>query len=150
MILEASGIRIDVPSGWEAEIDGGAGAVEAGGEVPITPRVHVANFPLPPGRGDFGSGAVERMVPGDVLICLLEESGAAAGTATYAEQGMPRLVASDFSPNRMQRPIRGQAGAQKFFTVGRRAFVLYVVLGSYASRVSAVQEIEEVLVRITF
>lgn len=149
MILSAEGVTIDLPPGWEAEIDAGAGASEVGGEVPTTPRVHIANFAMPSPRGDFGSGAVERMIGGDVLICLLEESRRAAGTAVYAHRGMPTLFTADFSPDRMQRPRKGQSGTQVFFTVGRRAFVLYVVLGSHASRASRVGDVNDMLRRIT-
>ena len=149
MIVSTPGITLDLPAGWEAEIDAGAGAAEAGGEIPVTPRVHIANFPLPTPRGDFGSGAVETMIGGDVLICLLEESSNAVGTPVYAHQGIPTLAAGDFSPDRMQRPLKGRSGTQVFFSAGQRAFVVYVVLGSHASRASLVPAVNGVLGRIT-
>lgn len=147
MIVQATGITLDLPPGWEAEVDGGAG--EPAGDVPTTPRVHIANFPLPARRGDFGSGAVETMIDGDAIICLLEESSAAVGTAVYSHRGIPRLTPADFAPNRMQRPLKGQAGTQMFFTSGNRAFALYVALGSFTSRGTIVNEINDVLAGIT-
>ena len=58
---------------------------------------------------------------------------------------MPKLGLADFSPAGMQRPIRGQSGAQKFFQVDGRAFALYVVVGSHLSRGSFIDEINDVL-----
>ena len=62
MKITGPGIAIDLPRGWEAEIDGGAGHADEDAIRVSTPRVHMANFPLPAVRGDFGSGAVERMI----------------------------------------------------------------------------------------
>jgi hypothetical protein len=59
------------------------------------------------------------------------------------------VLADDFSPNAMQRPLKGQSGAQVFFHAEDRAFVLYVVLGSHASRASRVDAINDVLGGIT-
>ena len=127
--------HLDLPAGWEAEIDGGAGAAEPGMESVLTPRVHIANFPLPPVRGDFGSGAVERMIDGDVLVCLLEESHGAGGIPSARNtRAFPASLPATSRPDAMQRPLKGQSGAQVFFTADGRAFVLYVVLGSHASR----------------
>lgn len=149
MRVTAPGITLDLPPGWEAEIDGGAGAGTDDAESVLTPRVHIANFPMPPVRGDFGSGAVEQMIGGDVLVCLLEESADAVGSRLHSRQGVPRLSSGDFSPNAMQRPLQGQSGAQVFFTERDRAFVLYVVLGSHASRASRIEAVNAVLAGIT-
>ena len=149
MNIDAPGISIALPPGWEAEVDRGAGAVEPGMETVLTPRVHIANFPLPPDRGDFGSGAVERMLDGDVLICLLEESVDAAGSELHGHTGVPRMQEQDFSPSSMQRAIKGQSGAQVFFHDQGRAFVLYVVVGSHLSRAAVVDGINQVLAGIT-
>ena len=149
MKVTAPGIVLDLPPGWEAEVDDGAGESAPESESVRTPRVHIANFPMPPLRGDFGSGAVEQMIGGDALVCLLEESPGAAGSRLHSRTGVPRLSPGDFSPNAMQRPRHGQSGTQVFFTEGERAFVLYVVLGSHASRVSVVPEVNAVLDGIT-
>lgn len=151
MKVRSRGIELELPSGWEAEIDDGAGE---GTGVPsstvLTPRTHIANFPMPPVRGDFGSGAVEQMIDGDVLVCLLEEAGDAVGSNLHGHAGIPRLAASDFSPNAMQRPLKGQSGAQIFFHDQGRAFVLYVVVGSHLSRASQIDGINRVLGGMTF
>ncbi len=148
--IRARGITIELPPGWEAEVDGGAGAALAENEDVLTPRAHIANFPLPPVRGDFGSGAVEQMIDGDVLLCLLEESASSVGSRLHSHEGIPLIVASEFSPDAMQRPLKGQSGLQVFFHVDGRAFVLYVVMGSHASRASRVDAVNEVLRGITF
>ena len=151
MNLTAPGIRLALPPGWEAEVDGGASNTAAEGtEQVLTPRVHIANFPLPPVRGDFGSGAVEQMIDGDVLVCLLEESSGAVGSRLHGHEGIPRVLADDFSPSAMQRPLKGQSGTQAFFHVHGRAFVLYVVMGSHASRASRVDAVNQVLAGMTF
>lgn len=154
--IEAIGVSVDVPNGWEAEIDTGAGApsVVGGGNggllTVIMPRLHAANFALPLGRGDFGSGAVERMGRGHVLVCVLEEDGAMASTKLYEREGVPRLTVDDFDPQQMQRPLAGQSGAQAFFRIGDRAFVLYIALGDHAGRALILDQINEVLSTLRF
>lgn len=146
--LATTGMTVTLPPGWEAEIDQGAGRDTGGGITLSTPRLHAANFALPPTRGDFGSNAVERMVSGDALICLLEESPEVIGSALYSTEGIPQLSAADFSTTGMQRPIRGQSGTQAFFHQHGRAFALYVVVGSHLSRVNVIPEINTVLAGI--
>lgn len=146
--MRTSAMTVGLPTGWEAEIDRGSGEAEEGGGVVATPRAHIANFPLPPVRGDFGSGAVERMRSGDVLICLLEEADAVIGTRLFDHEGLPVASAADFSPSGMQRPIRGQSGAQWFFHVNGRAFALYIVVGSHLSRASFIDEINQVIAAV--
>jgi hypothetical protein len=58
------------------------------------------------------------------------------------------LVASDFHPDMMQRPLQGQAGAQKFFTMNGRAFCLYVVLGSYNNRQALISKANDLLANL--
>ncbi len=149
MKVNGPGVTLDLPAGWEAEIDGGAGDPVPGAERVVTPRVHIANFPMPPVRGDFGSGAVERMIDGDVLVCLLEESTDAVGSRLHGLDDVPRLAAGDFSPNAMQRPLHGQSGSQTFFHCEGRAFVLYVVMGSHLSRAARIDDVNTVLAGIT-
>lgn len=153
--IEAHGLRADLPQRWEARLylrhtptadraDAVAVASRTGtrtasahpaalgwrGEVP-NPVLHLANFALPPGRGDFGTGAVERMGTPHVFVSLFEYDPAEAGRPLFADRGLPRPRAHDFAPNALQRRLPGQAGVQRFFTERGRAFCLYVVLGSY-------------------
>jgi uncharacterized surface protein with fasciclin (FAS1) repeats len=108
--------------------------------------VHIATIALPKGVGDFASGAVERLGANDALIVLFEYDAASIEQPLFAARGLPRrLEPSDFSPNVLQRSIRGQAGAQVFFQDAGRAFCLYVVLGSYQNRARVVPEVNRVL-----
>lgn len=118
-----------------------AAAVE-GTENPVA---HLANFPLPAVRGDYGSGAVERMTADDVLICLVEFDPEAADTALFATDGIPQFGVNDFAPHTMQRTIAGMCGGQAFFTVAGRAFSAYVVLGSYRMRAPLVRVVNGLL-----
>ncbi len=149
MRLDAPGITLELPPGWEAEVDAGAGEAPAGAPRVRTPRTHIANFALPPERGDYGSSAVERMQRGNILICLLEEASAAADSTLHDRTGIPRLQLADFAADAMQRPRAGQSGAQAFFHVGDRAFVLYVVLADRMNRVAQVDEVNRVLAGIS-
>lgn len=151
--LAAGGLSIDLPPGWDGQIrsvepgqEPGTAARSAASDAAATPSIlHAATLPLPAERGDYGSGAVELMGGSDILICLLEHEPAAAGTALFRRQGIPRLQASQFSPQSMQRAVAGMAGTQHFFQVGGRPFCLYVVVGSWATRGPLVRTADQVV-----
>jgi hypothetical protein len=143
--LAGLGLAVTLPPTWEARIyqrpvptaafrapraqAGGAGALGWAGEVP-RPVLHLANFALPAGRGDYGTGALDRMGPDGVFVALLEFGPDELGTALYAPQGMPVPAPYDFDPAALQRRIAGQVGYQRFFTHVGRPMCLFVVLGS--------------------
>jgi len=150
-MVKSSGIDVAVPSGWDAEIyrreaDFSPQSVSSGDSHPV---VHLGTFPLPRGRGDFGSGAVEIMNADDLLVVLFEYGPESAGTALFSKTGIPRVAAADFGPNNMQRPLPGQSGAQYFFNESGRAFCLYVVLGAHARRNELVPEVNQILAGLT-
>jgi len=149
--ISSTGVTVDVPQGWEAEIyqreperfelleaEASTGAV-----------VHLGNFPLPPERGDFGSGAVEIMKGDHVLVVLFEHGADSVGTRLFSATGMPQVTGTDFRPDRMQRPLPGQSGAQYFFTIEGRPFCLYVALGSHANRAEIIPLVNETLATVT-
>jgi hypothetical protein len=151
--IAAHGLTARPPTGWDGEIYQRApwappalpGGRFAQSETP-TPILHLANFPLPPTRGDYGGGAVELMGRGGIFISILEHPPEEGSSALFAGKGIPwPLSASDFSPSTMQRTIAGQAGHQSFFTHAGRAFCLYVVLGSYNTRAILVPEVNKAL-----
>jgi hypothetical protein len=109
------------------------------------PVAHLANFALPAVRGDYGSGAVERMTSEDVLVCLVEFDPEAADTNLFAAEGIPQFGVNDFAPHTMQRTIAGMCGGQAFFKVSGRAFSAYVVLGSYRLRAPLVRVVNGLL-----
>lgn len=159
--LEAYGLAARTPKGWEGEIYqrepvalvpeiglSARGLATTPTGVP-TPIVHLANFPLPTGRGDYGGGAVELMGRGGIFISLLEHDPAEVVTPLFARQGVPwPLSGDDFEPDQMQRPLPGQAGCQRFFALDGRAFCLYVAIGSYLLRGILVREVNTALAAV--
>lgn len=142
--MRLHGLEVEVPQGWDGEIYRRSDVPDPqGGE--SLPVVHLANFPLPGDRGDFGSGAVERMRFDNVFVALAEFGPESVGTTLFSASGVPTIDPSDFDPNQMQRPLAGQSGAQYFFTHQGRAFVLYVALGSHARRRELVPEVNHLL-----
>jgi hypothetical protein len=135
-VVSAHGIAVTPPPAWDARIY----RRPAEPQERTFPILHAANFPLPHGRGDFGSGAVERMGPKHVLVVLFEYEPEAASTALFARRGIPRPHPDDFSPRALQRTLAGQSGCQYFFSHRGRAFCLYVVLGSHSRRRKLVAE----------
>jgi hypothetical protein len=123
-----------------------AGAGDAGAGEDDLALAHLGNFPLPPDRGDFGSGAVDVMLPRDVFVALVEYEPASADTALFARRGLPHaLAATDFGRASLQRTLDGQAGTQVFFNEAGRAFCLYVVLGAAARAIRLVPAVNRVL-----
>lgn len=133
--LAGGGLRVDLPDGWEGQIlPAERGPQDGDGLGPGPVMLHAGNFPLPPARGDYGSGAVERMGSGHALICVLEHGPDELESPVFAAVGPPRVTAAMFSPSQMQRTIAGMAGAQRFFQQSGRTFCLYAVIGSSRAR----------------
>jgi len=154
--LNAHGVAVDVPPGWDGRIfrrpeQGEVSASDADGPpAPVGARTHsvthISNVPLTEGMADFGSDAAERLGPDDALLVLFEYEPASASTALFASAGLPRALDPDgFSPNLLQRTLPNQAGAQHFFSDQSRAFSLYVVIGSYERRHQIVPNVNAVL-----
>ncbi len=139
-------MSIQLPAGWDAEIylrdlDGDP----TDDVTDMRPVLHASNFALPPGRGDFGSIAVEAMGRPGILLAVLEYGHASASTSLFANPFPTRLEAREFGLNNLQHPLPGQAGAQRFCTRGGRAFCVYAVLGSYGMRNVLVAELNRAL-----
>jgi hypothetical protein len=150
--LSAGGLSVSLPTGWEGEIFNRAPTVEgrslggASGDTEVARNVvHLANFALPPERGDFGSGAVEIMNSGAILVILFEHGPESADMPLFARSGLPQLTPEEFHPQQMQRTLSGQSGRQIFFNDGGRAFCLYVVLGGHRRREVLVPIVNDVL-----
>lgn len=144
--VSAHGISIHLPPGWDAEIylrDVDGDPTDA--VTDIKPVLHATNFPLPAGRGDFGSIAVEAMGSPGILLAVLEYEHASAATALFSNPFPKRLEAREFGLNNLQRPLANQAGAQRFCTSGGRAFCVYAVIGNYGLRSVLVPELNRAL-----
>lgn len=155
MRVAGHGLAMDPPPGWDVRIGRrskeapAALGVDAGPPASTHPVLHAADFSLPERRGDFGSGAVEIMLPDQAFIALVEYHPDSAGTALFSARGAPRRVTGkDFSPRQLQRTIPGHAGFQHFFADQGRAFCLYVVLGSFSRRGGLVPRVNAALERL--
>src|SRR5438477_11074272 len=107
--LAAHGVAVDVPRGWEGRILRRAASHPAERARAV---VHVASFPLPEERGDFGVGVTELMRSGDVFLTLFEYGPESVGTPLFAAAGIPELTVAMFGPRRLQRTLPGQIGCQ--------------------------------------
>ena len=143
--IAAHGVRLDVPSGWEGRIVRRA---------PVNPLeqsravVHLASFPMPEARGDFGVGVTELMRRGDVFVTLFEYGPESVGTPMFAAKGIPTLTTDMFGPRRLQRTLPGQIGCQLFFTADRRPFCLYVVVAGRLHLRPAVAQVNAMLEKL--
>lgn len=156
--LAAHGLGVDLPEGWEgtitaeepATVAAEVRAFSADAAAPdARPVAHLATFALPPVRDDFGGDVVDRMTGDDVFVALLEYAPEEAGSALFADRGVPRtLDPRAFSPQTLQRRIAGHAGLQVFFTHRGRPFCLYVVLGDAHDAHRLVRRAEQVLATI--
>ncbi|MEJ7584221.1 MAG: hypothetical protein WKF43_09070 [Acidimicrobiales bacterium] len=141
MKLSAYGITTELPAGWEGRITKRTTPSRAEGRAPPGLEAAPARYPTrwctsPASRceqrGDFGSGAVDAMGAGDLLVILFEYGPESVGQALFARPGMPSLRPAMFSPSSLQRTLTGQAGCQRWFTESGRPFCAYVVLGRHA------------------
>ncbi len=153
MQFSSHGFRVALPPRWEAAITVGPPdealrfrAAERGRQLAEPPALHLANFPLPPERGDFGSGAVDVMGVDNAFIALVEYGPESLGTPLFSGRALPRrLRPEQFRTNSLQRAIPGQAGLQVFCTEAGRPLCLYVVLGSTRNARALVDEVSTVL-----
>ena len=139
--LAAYGIGIQVPNGWEGRILRRS-AVDAAGPRAV---VHIASFPMPEERGDFGVGVTELMSSGDAFVTLFEYGPELLGTPLFAAQGVPRLTVDLFTARRLQRTRPGQVGCQLFFTANQRPFCLYVVVSGRLHLRSVIPQMNRML-----
>ena len=142
--LVAHGLGVTLPDRWEACIAGpvvsrgvahaanAPGTRGSAGERTFA-VLHLASFPLPEQRDDFGGNFTSSMRSSDAFVALFEYGPEAALQPLFSARGVPRVDARMFSPNRLQQRRPGQLGCQLFFNASARAFCLYVVAGSRAS-----------------
>lgn len=153
MRIEGRGFRAELPVRWEGAISvPSAGratqsrARDAGVALSEPPALHLASFPLPAVRGDFGSGAVDLMDDGDAFVAVVEYGPESLGTPLFDTGPLPRrLTRRDFAVNRLQRALPGQAGFQAFCTEAGRPLCLYVVLSGGRKADTLVAEVNAVL-----
>ena len=145
--LAAHGVAVDVPRGWEGRI---LRRVALNPTEQSRTVVHVASFPLPEERGDFGVGVTELMRSGDAFVTLFEYGPESVGQPMFAAQGVPHLTPELFSPRRLQRTLSGQVGCQLFFTANQRPFCLYIVIAGRIHVRPLVGELNTMLQQLDF
>jgi hypothetical protein len=161
--LVAHGLGVTLPERWEARIARRrtSGSAFAGAAAGATQRhalaetgertfavLHLASFPLPEDRDDFGGNFTPRMRSSDAFVALFEYGPDAALQPLFSARGVPRVSAQMFSPNRLQRRRPGQVGCQLFFNASARAFCLYVVAGSRASLPRIITQVNGALAQL--
>ena len=140
--LAAHGVGLEVPQGWEGRIVRRPQVHPAERSRAV---VHVASFPMPEERGDFGVGVTELMRSGDVFVTLFEYGPESLGTPMFAATGLPTLTVDQFGPRRLQRTLPGQIVCQLFFTAVNRPFCLYVVVSGRLHLRAAVKQVNTFL-----
>lgn len=165
--LDAYGITVPLPAGWEARAmqreappahipppapgravraaDITAAVAKGWPGEQTFPVVHLGNFALPPNRGDFGSGAVERMTADNVFVTIFEYGPESVGQALFDNPFPRELDLRSFSSNALQRQIPGQLGLQVFCQDAGRAFCVFVVLGAQNRATRLLRSVNDVL-----
>lgn len=122
MILDAHGLRVNLPRGWSGRVFSAAGAA----------TLHAGDFPLALDDGQFGDRSTGAMPPVASFIALTEYrpgAGLQAGRGLFASSRIPRpLDPTSVAADRLAHPRPGQAGTQHFLTLSGRPLCLYVVL----------------------
>jgi hypothetical protein len=122
--LDAHGLSIGVPAGWDARI---FERPESGA------TLHAASFALPHADGEFGSRATAAMGPDGLFLALTEylpDASLVPGTGLFGG-GRPHTIRPEqFDRRALLHQRAGQLGLQQFFSTDGRAFCLYVVAGS--------------------
>jgi hypothetical protein len=129
VILEAHGLRIELPARWSGRV-----FRRAGGNATL----HAGDFPLALADGEFGDRSTSVM-PGEASFIALTEyvtgSGLEPGTGLFAAHRIPvPLDPTGFAATRLAHPRPGQVGMQHFFTASDRPLCLYVVLSGGRGR----------------
>jgi hypothetical protein len=129
MVIDAHGITIDLPHGWEGRI-----YRRPEGD----PTLHAGTFALPAEDGDFGTRATELMPPGASFFVLTEYrpgGGLEPGRGLFAPRELPLpLDPARFRHDALLLALPGRAGFQHFFTHGSRPFCLYAVVRAHGRR----------------
>lgn len=157
--LTAGGVALELPPGFDgratkrprAEPGTPTPGAQAHADDPSGLAVlHATTVPLPIEVGDFGSNVVDVLGPNDVFVAVIEYDRSATDTALFRELGPPTTLPRDsYSTGVLQRWIKGQCGAQRFFSSGGRAFCVYAVLGSDAQRSSLAAKVDAVLANLS-
>jgi hypothetical protein len=141
VILEAHGVRVELPRAWSGRVFARAGGIAT---------LHAGDFPIALDDGEFGDRSTGLM-PDEASFVALTEYRPGAGLepdqGLFAHARIPRrLDPAQFTRTGLAHPRPGQVGTQHFFTSARRPFCLYVVIaGGRAARRHQLAVIDHVL-----
>jgi hypothetical protein len=141
VILDAHGLKVQLPRGWSGRVFARAHDVAT---------LHAGDFPVVLGDGEFGDRSTGRMPDPGVFLALTEYRpgrGLQPGQGLFEPRRPPLpLDPAGFAATRLAHPRRGQVGAQHFFTQSGRPFCLYVVVaGGRAQRKHALLAVDRVM-----
>lgn len=141
MILDAHGLRVELPPRWSGRVFARPGGIAT---------LHAGSFQLALHDGEFGdrsTGLMPQVATFMALTEYLPGRGLAPGQGLFTPTRLPRrLDPAGFSRAGLAHPRPGQAGLQHFFTVAGRPFCLYVVLaGGRAHRRGQLAHAHEIL-----
>ena len=141
MILDAHGVRLELPGAWSGHLF----------ERDRLVGMHAASYPVAlADTSTFGDQSTGRMRSGQAFVALVEYrpgNGLAAGHGLFAPRRIELpLDPMSFSPRRLAHARPGQVGTQQFFTAADRPFCAYVVLaGDRAQRRRAIAAVDRLL-----
>ena len=121
--LAGHGVVVEIRPGWEARVWRPHVAPPA---VPGA-VLRLANFALPVTKNTYAAEIADDLLPGHVLVSLVELDPALADRGLYAAQGAPTIGIDDLDPRALQAGGPGRLGVQRFFSLHGRAFSLYVM-----------------------
>jgi hypothetical protein len=155
-IVEAHGIHVDVPPGWNAEIFRFGDGSPADGTEPrhmteeevrnSPPLMHAATVDLPPNRGTYAVGVIDHLGPGDAFVALIDHGEDEASAPVFALPNAPwPLRPDDFDP--AEGPVGAPeiAYVQRFFQQSGRALVLFAGIHEGNGRSLPVGQINRLL-----
>jgi len=123
MILDAHGLRIELPAHWTGRLFSRSRGLAT---------LHAGDFQLALKDGEFGTSSTGRMPSVASFIALTEYApgpGLSPGSGLFGPSRIDLpLDPATFAATKLARPRTGQAGMQHFFTTAGRPFCLYVVL----------------------
>ena len=112
------------------------------------PVMRLANFALPSTKDTYAEDVVDELRQGQVVASLVEFAPRLAERGLYAPQGVPAFDLEDLDPRAVQRHLPGRAGLQRFFSVGGRAFSLYVIARDGAGLRATLRELQTQLLAL--
>lgn len=118
MRLEASGLTIELPAGWDGQLISRS---------PHLPTLQAASFPLDPDDEELGPRSRASMAAGDCFLALIEYlpgSGLQAGRVPFHEAG----IELPLDPRRFSPEVDGRSVLERNFSQAGRAFCLHVVI----------------------